>query len=137
MGLPKSHRLKRRDDFSALYTKGARFKATHLTLRLMRRLHRQGAAGRKMASQNEPLTTRIGISVSLKVDKRAVVRNRIRRQIQAVFRCFLPWLAPGWDLLVVAHPQAVRCDYIQFLQELEQLLVDAEVLHGYPGRCLL
>lgn len=77
------------------------------------------------------LPTRIGITISLKVDKRAVVRNRIRRQIQAVFRQFLPRLSPGWDVLVVVHPMAVRCDYFQFLQKLEKLLVNAEVLNGH------
>lgn len=46
-------------------------------------------------------------------------------------RQLLPSMSESWDLLVVVHPQAAQCDYLQFLQELEQLLVDAEVLHGY------
>lgn len=61
----------------------------------------------------------------------------MRRQIQAIFRQFLPTISPGLDLLVVVHPPAVQCDYCQFLQELEQLFVDAEVLNGYPGGCVL
>lgn len=80
------------------------------------------------ASGDSP--TRIGISISVKVDKRSVVRNRIRRQIQAAFRCLLPRIARNMDILVVVHSPAVECGYLHFLQELEQVLAHAEVLHG-------
>jgi ribonuclease P protein component len=77
------------------------------------------------------LATRIGISISQKVHKRAVIRNRIKRQLRAICRQLLPRFAQGWDLVITVHPQALQCDYQQFLQELEQLLTDAEVLDGY------
>jgi ribonuclease P protein component len=83
---------------------------------------------------NQYLTpTRIGISISTKVSKRASVRNRIKRRIRAAFRCLLPHLLPGWRLVIVVQPSAVQeeCDYQQFLQELKQLLAEAEVLNGY------
>jgi ribonuclease P protein component len=145
VGLPKQHRLKRRNDFSQVYQKGNRFKTEYLTLRVLRRnrililpnkqLLVSTSATVEPGGQNVP--TRIGTSISLKVDKRAVVRNRIRRQIQAAFRQLLPRIAPNFDLLVVVHPTAVQCDYLQFLQELEQLLIKAEVFDGNPGRCVL
>lgn len=75
--------------------------------------------------------TRIGISISLKVSKKAVVRNRIKRQIRAILRHLLPQISPGWNLVVVVRPGASECDYAQFLRELKQLLAEAEVLHGY------
>ncbi len=149
MGLPKQHRLKRRDDFNRVYQKGLRFRATCLTLRVLKRnlsvvQLKQLAASKTVETSPHPpdlptrsLATRIGISISTKVDKRSVVRNRIRRQIQAIFRQLLPCIPPNWDLLVIAHPMAVQCDYPQFLRELEQLLVDAEVIHGDPRRCVL
>ncbi len=154
MGLPQYHRLKRRDDFGRLYQKGDRFKSKYLTLRVLKRNKTLLAKPKQAATsqpQAEPLSptmpsqpvplrtvpTRIGITISLKVDKRSVIRNRIRRQIQAVFRQFLPRLAPNWDVLVVVHPDAVQCDYGQFLQELEQLLIKAEVIDGNPGGGLL
>jgi ribonuclease P protein component len=45
----------------------------------------------------------------------------------------LPHLLPGWRLVIVVQPSAVQeeCDYQQFLQELKQLLAEAEVLNGY------
>lgn len=74
---------------------------------------------------------RIGISISQKVSKRAVIRNRIKRQIRAALRRFLPQLTPGWQLVIVVKPGANQCDYEGFLRELEQLLTSAEVLDGH------
>jgi ribonuclease P protein component len=144
VGLPQYHRLKRRDDFSRLYQKGSRLKSKNLTLRVLKR-NRTALAHRRLADGNavscersdRNLPTRVGIAISLKVDKRSVVRNRIRRQIQAGFRQLLHQLSPNWDVLVIVHPEAVQCDYGQFLQELEQLLIKAEVIDGNPGGCLL
>lgn len=82
----------------------------------------------QLASLESP--SRIGVSISLKVDKRSVVRNRIRRQIQAAFRHLLPRMAKNLDVVVVVHPPAIQCGYLHFLQELEQVLAHAEVLHG-------
>lgn len=147
LGLPKQYRLKRRDDFSRIYQKGRRFKSAHLTLRVLKRSFvaalANSVSGDELVSiqvkqhRLARLPTRVGISISSKVAKRAVVRNRMRRRIQAIFRQLMAQIAPGWDLLVVAHPTAVQCDYLQFLQELEQLLIDAEVIDGNPGGCVL
>lgn len=81
--------------------------------------------------QTAPLPTRIGISISQKVSKRAVIRNRIKRQIRAAMRQLLPRFPLGWNLVIVVQPQAVQCDYFQFLRELEQLLIESEVLNGH------
>ncbi|NJL78223.1 MAG: ribonuclease P protein component [Richelia sp. SM2_1_7] len=76
---------------------------------------------------------RIGISISTKVSKKAVVRNRLKRQIASVFSELLPLLAPEWRLVVVVKPTAAQqeCGSQQFLQELKQLLVKAEVINGH------
>ena len=77
--------------------------------------------------------SQIGISISTKVSKRAVVRNRIKRQIAAFLYQLLPKLSPGWRLVVVVKPAVVEleCGSQQFLQELEQLLTQAEVFSGH------
>ena len=81
-------------------------------------------------SQDASRPTRIGFSISHKVSKRAVVRNRIKRQLRAALRHLLPRLKDGWDFVVVVRPDALQCDYAKFLQQLEQLLAQAEMLHG-------
>jgi ribonuclease P protein component len=121
VALPKANRLKARQDFSAVFRKGIRRQARHLILR----------AWRQSAAIAEPeIPTRIGFSISQKVSKKATQRNRIKRQLRAAFRQLLPRLKCGWLLVIVVKPEAPECDYQQFLQELEQLLADAEVLNG-------
>ncbi len=124
MALPKANRLKNRREFQTLFREGNRLKSSHLTLRALRL---------QTPTKTDAGAIRIGISISTKVSKRAVIRNRIKRQIRAAFRSLLPQITPGWNLVVIVQPQAVtsKCDYQQFLQELEQLLVKAEVINGH------
>ena len=121
--VPSSNRLKHRLDFSAVFRQGIRRHSLHLTLRALP-LHPKTA-------ENTEIPTRIGISVSLKVSKLATRRNRIKRQLRAAFRKLLPQVKSGYLLVAIAKPGSCECDYQQFLQELEQLLADAEVLNGH------
>jgi ribonuclease P protein component len=122
--LDRRNRLRQRQDFTKVYQRGSRYQSSHLILRVYRQ-------------PGQP--TRIGISVSQKVSKRAVVRNRIKRWLRAACRCLLMELQPGWDLVIGVRPQTLpgqespvlECDYQQFLQELKQLLAEAKLLHGH------
>ncbi|MGG6294493.1 ribonuclease P protein component [Leptolyngbya sp. AN02str] len=135
VALPKVHRLKQRNSFAAVYRSGRRFTSPHLTLRVLPLRPKVSNQGKAIPPVNLP--TQIGITVSQKVSKRSVKRNRIRRQLRGVFQLLLPDLAPGWMLVLVVHPSAIKCEYEEFLQELKQLLIDAEVLNGHSGRCVL
>jgi ribonuclease P protein component len=75
--------------------------------------------------------TRLGISVSQKVSKKAVSRNRIKRLIRVAFRELLPQIAPGWKILIIVRQGAVGCKYEHFLRELKQLLLEAGIINGY------
>lgn len=118
--LATPHRLKKNRDFGAVYRKGSRQSTKYLVLRT----HRSGVNATK-------IPIRIGFSISQKVSKRAVVRNRIKRQLRAACHQLLPELQPGWDVVIVVRTAAVQCDYFQFLQQLRQLFAEAEILNGY------
>ncbi len=122
MGLPKANRLKQRQDFDRVYQSGKRRRATGLHLVVLR----QPLTGDSV----EVLPIQVGISISKKVSKRAVVRNRIKRQLKAIVRQFLPRLEGGLRMVILVRSEALTYNYGQFLQELEQLLKKAEVLHG-------
>ncbi|MFQ3617940.1 MAG: ribonuclease P protein component [Cyanobacteriota bacterium] len=148
MALPKVHRLKRRQEFSKVYQAGVRRSTRHFTLRALRQFSvRQGKpsvpdsndsdSDKKAAEKLGRSPTRIGITVSTKVSKRAVVRNRIKRRIRAALRELLPGFATGWMIVIIVQPVAVKCNYKEILQELKQLLIEAEVFDGHSGRCVL
>ncbi len=137
--MPSSNRLKSRHDFRAVFREGFRCHGSYMTLRALQ------PCNDKLPSSDTPndregekpagnlTSVRIGISISTKVSKKAVVRNRLKRQISAVLYELLPKLAPEWRLVVVVKPTAAQqeCGSKQFLQELEQLLVKAEVINGH------
>ncbi|MEO0933738.1 MAG: ribonuclease P protein component [Cyanobacteria bacterium J06641_2] len=139
MALPKSNRLKSRHDFRAVFREGFRCHGDYMTLRALpprddkppfSDTSHENGEDKTHSNINPP---KIGISISTKVSKKAVVRNRLKRQIAAVLYELLPKLAPQWRLVVVVKPTAAQqeCGSKQFLQELEELLVKAEVINGH------
>lgn len=73
---------------------------------------------------------RLGLAVSRKVDRTAVGRNRIKRQLRETFRHLRPRLAPGGYVLV-ARPQAAVAPSAALREGLETLLQRSGAL---PGR---
>lgn len=74
-----------------------------------------------------PPIARLGITVSKRVDKRAVGRNRVRRQIRETFRLARGTLPPG-DYVVLAKPEAAKADNAALRRELGSLLLRATAL---------
>lgn len=122
MALPKAYRLKSRQDFQAVFREGIRRHSSHFTLRAL-----------KPSWDTAPPATKIGIAISTKVSKRAVVRNKIKRQITAALYQLLPKLVPGWRLVLIVKPITAESEdqTHKFLRELEELLAQTEVLNGH------
>lgn len=120
MGLPKVHRLRNWRDFRAVYEGEIRRYSPNLILRAL------STAGN---SKLEP--TKFGISIGKKVSKKAVVRNRIKRQIKGAIRELLPAIAPNWKVVIVVKPTAVECKYEHFLRELDELLRKTKIINGH------
>jgi ribonuclease P protein component len=87
---PRTARLLRPADFAALRTNSQRVSTRHFTAQYRHALR---------------ATARLGMAVSRKVSKNAVVRNRIRRQIRESFRMQRAQL-PNVDVLVIARVSA-------------------------------
>lgn len=123
--LPKHNRLRRSRQFSQVYRQGRKAVSAHLVVRVWALPH---SADPSPLSAPGPC---IGIVVSLKVHKRAVVRNRLKRRVRAALRMLLPDLRPGLWIVINLRPEAAQCEYGEFLRELEQLFTKLEVLHGH------
>lgn len=125
MALPKQHRLRSPRSFSKVYRHGRRASSQHLAVKAL-----QNPAPGDNSSNGYSSGVCFGVSISRKVHKRAVVRNRIKRQIHAALSALLSKAEGGWWVVINVRPTAIACEYYEFLQELEKLLVELEVLHG-------
>jgi ribonuclease P protein component len=53
--------------------------------------------------------TRVGLTVSRKVGN-AVVRNRVKRRLREAIRRQAEIIPSGFDVVIIAHPQAAEAD---------------------------
>ena len=74
--------------------------------------------------KNRQGQSRLGITVSTKLGK-AVVRNRVRRQLREMYRLHLPEMKKGYDVILVGRVKAVHTPYAamdrQYVQALRAL----------------
>ncbi|PZR64819.1 MAG: ribonuclease P protein component [Chloroflexi bacterium] len=98
--------LRRKADFEALGRRGRTRGTRLLALRWMR--------------TDEP-GTRIGLATPRSLGG-AVQRNRVRRRLRALMRERLGEMGAGWDLLVIARPEAATATYAQLREALGWLL---------------
>ena len=88
----------------------------------------QHHSGRLMAVRSAPndlALSRYACSVSKRVGN-AVVRNRVRRRVREAMRV-LP-LIEGYDIVVVARPEAARSDFPHLREELTRLMRRGKLL---------
>ena len=102
---PRSARVLRPADFARLRESGRRLNSQQLSIQYC---DRDGSGAR------------LGMAVSRRVSKLAVVRNRIRRQIRENFRLHRARL-PACDILVIARQSAATQSNTQLRAELETL----------------
>lgn len=125
MALPRQHRLRSPRSFSQVYRQGRRAGSHCLAVKALKKTAPDESDSNQLSSG-----VCFGISISRKVHKRAVVRNRIKRQIHAALIALLPRAHGAWWVVINVRTTATSCEYYEFLRELEKLLVELEVLHG-------
>lgn len=57
--------------------------------------------------------SRFGVVVGLKVHKKAVRRNLVKRRIREILRTNLPKIKPGYDVMVMTQPKSVETEYTE------------------------
>ena len=67
---------------------------------------------------NQEEITKIGFIVSTKVDKKAVVRNKVARHFREAVREVLPSLKPGYSVLIIAKNKVLELDYITIKKQI-------------------
>lgn len=108
---PPSARLKKKQDFLATQevSRGGGLKSYGRGVLILARKRQSGPS-------------RLGVTVTLKVDKRAVVRNRIKRCLREIFRLLRPELQCQVDVVAIARSDAPSFTYSDFEREFRQAM---------------
>lgn len=112
--LAKSARLRTNRDISAVYKRGQYAGADRLI-------------SVKVLKTSRP-ATRAVVVVPKKVDKRAVVRNRIRRRILGYIQSNMATLRPGYDIVISVHSDVSDLQTALLQQHLVAVLTKTGVL---------
>jgi len=94
--LPKENRLHTDKEIKSLVRSGQSFFLPEMVIKY---------------KANQEDITKIGFIVSTKVDKKAVVRNKVARQFREVVRELLPSLKIGYSVLIIAKKKVLDLDF--------------------------
>lgn len=112
--LPKAFRLTGKETFEKLKNEGSGVFGRTLTLIYQDR--------------NDDNNSRIGFIVSLKISKKAVKRNRIKRLLREAVRRVLKNLKPGVDLAFLTKREILGVNQESIFSEVNRLLEKAKLL---------
>ena len=101
--LPKENRLHLDKEIKALAKSGQSFFLPEMVIKY---------------KANQEDITKIGFIVSTRVDKKAVVRNKIARQLREVTREMLPQLKTGYSVLIIAKKKILELDFITLKKQI-------------------
>lgn len=74
------------------------------------------------SSNNFIKETRVGFLVGLKVSKKAVIRNKIKRRLRELIRAELPLLKKSKDIVIISLPQLVDMNFNEIKKSLKKIL---------------
>lgn len=103
--LPKLYRLKSEKDFARLAKS------------------KRSAYGKVLGvkvRENALPHSRFGIVIGLKVSKKAVRRNLLRRRLREILRKRLPELKPGLDVMVLVRKEALEADLPRLEEDIDR-----------------
>jgi len=116
--LPKENRLKRKKDFEEVIKHGKGYKEGFLFLKI---------------DKNDLNVSRFGFVVSQKISKKAVVRNKLKRQLREIVRSALPKIKKGIDVVIITISGVENLDFKTLKKNVDRIFAKARI-NTYPVR---
>lgn len=110
---PKKNRLSKSVDVNLTTSRGRTFFSQSFLL--------------KFLSKPELTSTQVGVIVSAKVTKSAVIRNRLKRLVRAELYDLLPVMKPGFYVIILKRT-AVSNEASDLRNEIKNSLIKSKVL---------
>lgn len=109
------NRLKKGKDFNLAYKKGKSVFEEDLFIKFFR---------------NGLTESRIGFSVGIKLSPKAVVRNKLKRQLRAVIRENMSKIKEGFDIIIIPQPIFVKKSYDEVKKSTEKALFKGNLINN-------
>ncbi len=110
--LAKENRIRLNKEFDRVFKSGQSFYGKTIGFRV---------------AANNFSESRFGIMLGLKVSKKAVVRNRIRRQIRAIISQELDLIKSGYDIVLIVLPAIIEQDFLMIEKTIKNGLKRADL----------
>ena len=110
-----SKRIKKRKDYLFTQESGRKWSTTHFLL---------------SATPAKSSNSRLGVTVTRKASKKAVLRNKLKRRIREVFRRLYSYILEPHDIVVIAKNGATECSYKEIKYELNYALRRLSLLNN-------
>ena len=122
--LKPENRLTKTRDFNLVLKHGQWVGGGFLTLKWLKLAENPQFFPKKVDIEEFSKQLRLAIVAGLKVDKRAVARNRVKRQMREVVRLLIKAgrVQDGYYLMFVAKPAIKDKNYAEISREIESLL---------------
>jgi ribonuclease P protein component len=111
--LPLKNRLKNKKDFDEVFKRGKGVEGIFLFLKV---------------NNNSLEESRFGFVVSQKVNKKAVVRNKIKRRLREIIINRKNFIKKGLDVIILAKKGAEQRTFLETQEELTRLLKKIQAL---------
>lgn len=112
--LEQKNRLKKKKDFERVWKKGKRFQHGFLSLKIVK---------------NDLRNSRFAFVVGLKVSKKAVVRNKIKRRLRHIIKREMPRIKSGIDVSIIALPCLENKDFQELKDITNKLLKKSNIIN--------
>ena len=111
--LPKENRLKLKRDFEKVFKQGKGYKQDCLFMKIV---------------ANGLGQVRFGFIVSKKISNKAVVRNKIKRQLREIIRNQLNQIKQGIDIVIVTLPGIENQEFQEIQKTIDVLFKKSKIL---------
>lgn len=112
--LPPQYRLRKTKDFERIFKQGSFVYDTLIAFKLVK---------------NNLEVTRFGFIVGIKISKKAVVRNKIKRWLRAAVSEYIKDIAPGFDVAVLVKPSIVNSNFEVIKSAIVRLLAKTRLIN--------
>lgn len=109
---PSEIRIKKRAEFLRIQESGRKYRSNHFILIV----NTDQKSDDVSPSRHKP-SSRIGVTVTTKIDKRAVGRNLIKRRWREFFRLRVHRIRPAMSLVLIALQGSSELSHDEFVRE--------------------